>query len=118
MDNLVDLNGLDRADDAEVEAVKWLVAGLFGDFDPNVEIEGVYFGKLRYPHTVYLSATDRFLVAISRPSCRNVRNAAFVGNGLNCPPSLPAHCRHWPMVRDAAVRPVEGDIRREHKILS
>lgn len=67
MGNQVDLSGLERADDAEVKTVKWLVAGLFGDFDPNVEIEGVYFGKLRYPHTVYLSATDRFLVVICLP---------------------------------------------------
>ena len=54
MDDLVDVSRLERLDGAEVEAVKRLVAELFGDFDSRVKIEGVYFGERRYPHTVYL----------------------------------------------------------------
>ena len=47
--------------------MKSLVAELFGDFDPRVRIEGAYFGERRYPHTVYQSTNNRFLVAICIP---------------------------------------------------
>lgn len=67
MEDRVDLDDLDRMDDDEVAAIKGLVSGLFGAFDPSVEIDGVYFGRRRYPHTVYLSETDRFLVAVCIP---------------------------------------------------
>ena len=67
MDDLVDLNNLERMDDLEVETVMGHVSGLFGDFDTHVEIEGVYFGERRYPHTIYLSETNRFLVGICIP---------------------------------------------------
>lgn|GEM_PF-4986111 len=67
MEDRINLDELNRMDGSEVEAVRGLVSGLFGEFDPEVEIEGVYFGERRYPHTVYLSATNRFLVAICIP---------------------------------------------------
>lgn len=67
MYDLVNLDDLERMDDAEVSAIKRLVSKLFGDFDPLVKIEGVYFGERRYPHTVYLSETNRLAIAICLP---------------------------------------------------
>jgi len=67
MSDMVDLSDLERVNDTEVETVRGLVSGLFGDFDPHVEIKGVYFGERRHPHTVYLSETNRFLVGICIP---------------------------------------------------
>lgn len=67
MSQLINIDDLELLDDLEVEFVKGLVTKLFGDFDPRVEIEGVYFGERRYPHTMYLSETNRFLVGICIP---------------------------------------------------
>lgn len=67
MDNQVDLSELEQMDNTEVESIRGCVSGLFGDFDPRVEIEGVYFGELRYPHTAYQSINNRFSVAICLP---------------------------------------------------
>lgn len=67
MDNLVDLSELKQMDYVEVETIRGLVVGLFGAFDSHVEIEGVYFGERRYPHTVYLSKNNRFNLAICLP---------------------------------------------------
>lgn len=67
MVDLVDLDELESVDGEELEAVKKLVSALFGDFDSRSEIEGAYFGERRYPHTVYRSASNRFLVAICIP---------------------------------------------------
>jgi hypothetical protein len=65
--DLIDLDELELVDGDELETVKRLVSALFGDFDPHIEIEGAYFGERRYPHTVYQSASNRFLVAICIP---------------------------------------------------
>lgn len=67
MVNLVDLDELEPVDGVELEAVMNLVSALFGDYDSRVELDGAYFGERRYPHTVYRSESNRFLVAICIP---------------------------------------------------
>jgi hypothetical protein len=67
MVDLVYLDNSDPVDGAEVEMVKRLVCSLYGDSDPRVEIEGAFFGNRRYPHTVYMSESNRFYVAICIP---------------------------------------------------
>lgn len=67
MIDLVDLDELEPVDGVELEAVMNLVSMLFGDYDSRVKIDGAYFGERRYPHTVYRSESNRFLVAICIP---------------------------------------------------
>ncbi|MDO6458805.1 hypothetical protein Q4494_17115 [Celeribacter halophilus] len=67
MIDLVELDKLDSVDGVEVEYVLRLVCSLFGECDPRVRIVGAFFGDRRYPHTVYMSETNRFQVAICIP---------------------------------------------------
>ncbi len=56
----LDKDKLKRTDKNELKTVSKLVAQLFGEFDPRVEIRDVYFYDERSPCTIYLSEDSRF----------------------------------------------------------
>ncbi|PDT03683.1 hypothetical protein CO666_14060 [Rhizobium chutanense] len=66
--DLDEISDLERMAPDEIEAVKGLVSGLYGPFDEQVIIEGVYFWAERTPQMIYRSENSKYDLAICLPA--------------------------------------------------
>lgn len=66
--DLDELADLERMAPHEVDFVQGLVSDLFGPFDEQVKIEGVYFWAERTPQTIYRSLHSKYDLAVCLPA--------------------------------------------------